>query len=64
MKKSSKPGDKVPSKGEVVFSGGPSLKDCNRTVTAVKCSYTDNNQDLNCIFPFIGENPGQKSGSF
>jgi len=62
IKKSSKPGDKVPSKGETTYSGGPGLKDCNSTVTAVRCRYTDNSQDVACIFPFIGENPGQKSG--
>ena len=62
LKKSSKPGDKVPSKGETTYSGGPGVKDCNSTVTALSCSYVDNSQDLACIFPFIGENPGQKSG--
>lgn len=62
MKKSSKPGDKVSSSGDVVFSGGPNIKNCNNTVTASRCSYTDNNKEVFCIFPFIGENPGQKSG--
>ena len=61
MKKADKPGDKVPSKGEVVFSGSGSTS-CNSSVTAESCSYTDNNQQVHCIFPFIGENPGQKSG--
>ena len=62
MKKSSKPGDKVSSSGEIVFSGGPGVKDCNSTVTATRCTYTDNNKEVFCIFPFVGENPGQKSG--
>ena len=62
MKKSSKPGDKVSSSGEIVFSGGPGVKDCNTTVTATRCTYTDNNKEVFCIFPFVGENPGQKSG--
>ena len=61
MKKASKPGDKVPSTGEVVFSGSATTS-CNTSVTAVSCSYTDNNQEVACIFPFTGENPGQKSG--
>ena len=62
MKKSGKagPGAKVPSKGELTYSGP--VKDCNSTVTAVSCSYTDNSHSLACIFPFIGENPAQKSG--
>ena len=61
MKKADRPGDKVPSKGEVVFSGSGRTS-CNSSVTAVSCSYTDNDQQVHCIFPFIGENPGQKSG--
>ena len=61
MKKSGKAGDKVPSTGETTYSGGAGAV-CNNTVTAVSCGYTDNSRPLACIFPFIGENPSQKSG--
>jgi len=61
LKRIAKPGDKVPTRGAV--SGSKSSKSCpNVTVKAVPCKYTDTKQDILCMFPFVGENPGQKSG--
>jgi len=34
----------------------------NCTVQGYVCSYTDTGEDVVCLFPFTGSNPGQKSG--
>jgi len=61
LKRIAKPGDKVAARGAT--SGAKSSKACgNVTVKAIPCKYTDTQQEILCVFPFVGENPGQKSG--
>ena len=61
LKRIAKPGDKVPKRGAT--SGAKSNRSCGDTPTkAVPCRYTDTKEEVLCIFPFVGENPGQKSG--
>ena len=61
LKRIAKPGDKVAARGAT--SGGKSSKACgNVIVKAIPCKYTDTQQEILCVFPFVGENPGQKSG--
>merc|ERR1711892_843661 len=61
LKRIAKPGDKVPKRGAI--SGAKSNKACsNGPAKAVPCKYTDTKEEILCIFPFVGENPGQKAG--
>ena len=59
MKKVARVGDKVAGVG--VVSGGPCTSS-NTTVSSVQCQYADTSKEVGCIFPFIGDNPGQKTG--
>ena len=61
MKKVSRVGDKVGVRGVVSGRPGPCLN-TTMTVSTVQCLYTDNKKQVNCIFPFIGDNPGQRTG--
>lgn len=61
LKRIAKPGDKVPKRGAI--SGAKSSKSCDKgPVKAVPCKYMDTKEEILCVFPFVGENPGQKSG--
>eukprot|EP00090_Calanus_glacialis_P013712 TRINITY_DN22367_c0_g1_i1.p1 TRINITY_DN22367_c0_g1~~TRINITY_DN22367_c0_g1_i1.p1 ORF type:complete len:587 (+),score=116.91 TRINITY_DN22367_c0_g1_i1:49-1809(+) len=61
LKRIAKPGDKVPKRGAI--SGAKSSKSCDKgPAKAVPCKYTDTKEEILCVFPFVGENPGQKSG--
>merc|ERR1711970_766052 len=61
LKRIAKPGDKVPKRGAV--SGAKSNRACKEGPgKAIPCKYTDTREEILCIFPFVGENPGQKTG--
>ena len=60
LKRRGKEGSKVGSRGAV--SG---TEEAGRPCKAAKgtvCRYTDTGEEVLCLFPFIGENPGQRSG--
>ena len=61
MKKVDRLGDKVPVVG--IVSGRPGSCAANTSaVSSVECKYADTSKEVRCIFPFIGDNPGQKTG--
>jgi len=63
IKRRGKEGSKVGSKGAVsgTEEAGRPCNDSSKTEGTV-CKYTDTGEEVVCLFPFIGENPGQKRG--
>jgi len=58
LKRRGKEGSKVGAKGAV--SGGSCTN--STSVRGTACRYTDTMEEVVCLFPFTGENPGQKTG--
>jgi len=62
LKRRGKEGSKVGSRGAVsgTEEAGRPCKDS--TAEGTMCKYTDTGEEVLCLFPFTGENPGQKRG--